>query len=121
MTKIYFVLAICVFSLMSFHQDNSKNELTLGKYGVNACCKDAQAVNIIELQLNPDHTFSYIDNSIEQKVKTKGTWTMKNNQLTLGNYPTSLKIHKRWTIDKNAKCLKSRMGMNFRRLCLLKN
>lgn len=114
-------MALFAFSALSFQFDNSKNDLILGKYGVNACCSGSKIASPIELQLNPDHTFSYLDNSVSNKVSTKGTWTMKNNHVVLGNYPTTLKIHQKWTIDKSAKCIKSRMGMHFRRLCLLEN
>jgi hypothetical protein len=117
----FLLLVLLAFSALSFQIDTFKNDPILGKYGVNACCSEAKIASPIELQLNPDHTFSYLDNSVSNKVSTKGTWTIKNNHVVLGNYPTSLKIHQKWTIDKNAQCLKSRMGLNFRRICLLEN
>jgi len=122
MKKSHFLLlALFAFSVLSFQFDTSKNDLILGKYGVNACCSEAKIASPIELQLNPDHTFSYFDNSVNPKIKTNGNWKMKNKHVVLSNFPSSLKMHQKWTIDKNAKCIKSRLGMNFRRLCLLEN
>jgi hypothetical protein len=57
----------------------------------------------------------------DELIDLNGNWEQKGNQIILKDYPNEVSIHNVWKIDKNGKCLKSRKGLNFRRLCYLES
>jgi hypothetical protein len=92
--------------------------LKIGSYGVCICEGSIAVTMNTELLINDDFTFHYIDNSNQnKKIDVKGKWKRKGNIIYLLEYKSNFSIHSKWKIDKNEKCLKSRAGLNFRRLC----
>ncbi len=109
--------ALILISLAAF---SLKEKLTLqtGTYGVCPCEPSDANSSEIALTLNDDHTFRYSDQSNpKKKINLSGNWELTNNTILLKNYTTSFAIHDKWTIDKNEKCIKSRVGLNYCRLC----
>ncbi|MEZ4775604.1 MAG: hypothetical protein R3D00_20630 [Bacteroidia bacterium] len=93
-------------------------ELPIGTYGVGVC--DGIAVENIQVQLtlNEDFTFHYINNSNPSKrINVSGTWTLKGKTIRLKDYSSATAIPAEWMIAANYPCLKSRKGMEFTRLC----
>jgi hypothetical protein len=116
-TKILCSL-LAIFTLMSFnrHKSHEKLQLKTGTYGVCTCGNSTESS--VKLILNKDFTFHYTDNSYPgKKTDVKGNWVLNDNTVTLKDYTSDLSIHNKWTIDRNEKCLKSRKGLNFTRLC----
>lgn len=109
--------ALILITLAAF---TLKEKLTLqtGTYGVCSCDAPDVSASAIALKLNEDHTFGYTDQSDPQKkINLKGNWSQHNNIILLKDYTAAFAIHDKWSIDKNGKCIKSRVGLNFRRLC----
>lgn len=93
-------------------------ELPIGTYGVGVC--DGVAVEIVQhrLTLNQDFTFHYINHSNpSQKVNVSGKWTFKGKTIRLQEYSSATQMPTEWKMAENYPCLKSRMGMEFTRLC----
>lgn len=109
--------AVLFFSLAGFKLKDKPTLLT-GTYGICGC-ETADANHLkIQLTLNDDHTFHYFDNSDpDKKIDLKGNWSLNNNTVSLKDYQAGFTIHDKWFIDKNGKCIKSRVGLNFERLC----
>ncbi len=103
--------------IMSFGKEPVSSQLSMsGKYGV--CSYENNIPAYLELTLNEDNTFHYIDKTNAAKpIDTKGNWTMGKNTIMLSNYQSGFAIHNKWKVDKNTKCLKSKRGMTFYRLC----
>jgi hypothetical protein len=111
--QIIFILLIA-FSALSFGK--RKPPVITGTYGVCSCTLPAKT--IIELKLNPDGSFAFTDNSDpSHAIDIKGTWSMKKGNIVLSGFKPDNHIHDRWHMDKNGKCIKSRKGMEFSRLC----
>lgn len=108
---------LVVLATMSFKPNNPLVKEVAGTYGV---CGESNAP-MIELTINEDYTFHYLDNSNPaKKVDISGTWTLNGNTVRLKDFNSPFAIHEKWNIDKNDKCLKSRRGMEWRRLCQVK-
>lgn len=119
MKKIVLPL-LAVMLLLSLAAFSLKEKLTLqtGTYGVCSCDASDASSSAIVLKLNDDHTFSYSDPSNPtKKINLHGNWSQHNNTILLKDYSASFAIHDKWTIDKNEKCIKARLGLNFIRLC----
>lgn len=103
------ILLLCVFMLASF---SSKSESDVsGVYGV--CGVE---VTIVELSLNADHTYSYIDRSNSlAPIELTGTWEEKGNHIELSSN-SDHKFHNKWKISNDGTVAKSRKGMSFYRL-----
>lgn len=72
-----------------------------------------------ELSLNADKTFHYVNNSVPGKaIDVTGTWEQKGTSIILKNYSSAFPINDKWKLDGD-KCLKSRKGLEFTRLCNL--
>lgn len=122
MRSVLFLLAVIMFvATVSFKYPGGEAlVLKTGEYGVCNC--NTLSTVKTELVINEDHTFRYYDNSNSNKViDVKGNWVLKGDKVQLTNYTADFPIHKTWTIDKNEKCLKSRKGLNFTRLCHLRD
>jgi hypothetical protein len=103
------ITAITAMSFIPFTTDFS---LKKGAYGD---CDDQVK---IQLTINEDHTFSYT-NSIdpEKRINTSGKWQRDGNKIILTNYSSEYPIDDSWKIDRDYPCLKSRVGMNYVRIC----
>ena len=98
---------ITVIFLFSFQPSESTVD---GIYGV---CSDSGTV---ELQLNPDGTYHYMDRSDSKAlVDVQGTWVANNKKIYLKNND-HLQFHRKWHISSDGNVAKSRKGMAFYRL-----
>jgi hypothetical protein len=117
------VLFICLgFSvqLMTAKNPFKKTPTVPGTYGVNACADENtnNKEEIIQLKLNEDQSFELIDNTDpNKKIATTGTWTLDGNNILLSNYSSTYAISTKWKIDPNYPCIKSRLGLEFTRIC----
>lgn len=110
---------LVVLATMSFKPNNPLVKEVAGTYGVCDCAETTGSK--IELTINDDFTFHYVDQSNPaKKVDISGKWTLNGNTVRLKDFNSPFAIHEKWNIDKNDKCLKSRRGMEWRRLCQIK-
>src|SRR5687767_6857890 len=116
MKKLIFLFALpALLAMLSFKTEAPK--LLTGTYGV-CSCGGTQSTSKVELTLNEDKTFHYFDNTNPSKaVDIKGSWVLSGNTVILKDYQSAFPIHTKWRVDKNGKCLKSRKGLEFTRLC----
>ena len=125
MKKQTLILTMLIaLTLMSFksHRPSEKLKLKTGVYGICNCDSLSKSSLKIELTINEDFTFHYFNNSIPTKIlDVQGSWTLNDNTVFLKDYHSDFPINNKWTIDKNGKCLKSRKGLEFSRLCHIKS
>lgn len=89
--------------------------IAAGAYGTCNC--GVNNTRGILLQIKADHTFRYADKTISKSFDITGTWRERNGKVVLENYPAGVQVHRTWTLAGNENCIKSRHGMDFRRLC----
>jgi len=105
-------LVLIAISITAWSFINVSNQYIAGTYGV---CNTNNTT--VELKLNPDNSFRYIDNSNPKKtINVKGKWTMKKNRISLHDYSSQFKFHDNWKIDKEGIVANSRRGLSFYRL-----
>jgi hypothetical protein len=116
MKTLSLFLAALFISFSSFKSSDDTKLLT-GKYGV--CPNDNESQ--IVFTLNDDHTFVYTNKSISAvPVTAKGKWKQDGENIILTEI-TGGNVTEKWTIDDNGKCLKSRSGMEWTRICHLES
>ncbi len=113
MKKLLLVLGLAL-GFNSFAK-NPPAKLITGTYGVCSFAGLDENAYKIEITLNDDHSFRYIDNTARKPINTKGTWEMKGNKVVLTEIEGRNGITKKWTIDD--KCLRSRKGLCWTRIC----
>jgi hypothetical protein len=70
--------------------------------------------NIIELVINQDNTFSYIEKLCTGKdLKSTGSWESKHNAIILLPEDKSIDFHTKWKFDKEGTKANSRKGLLF--------
>lgn len=116
-------LVMYVFILITMLSFKNKEKLTIkvvaGTYGV--CSYESKSESILKLVLNQDQTFHFIDKTNAKKpIDVTGSWNLQNNTIQLKGYTCNYSIHHKWKIDNNQLCIKSRKGLNFYRLCNVK-
>lgn len=95
---------------MSFKLKKELIEVKTGKYGICSCSKTSSI--IIELTINADSSFHYVNNVDSKKhIDITGKWSLNNNTLILSSYESNFSINNRWSIDKSQKAIKSRKGL----------
>lgn len=115
-----FLAMLVVFTAMSFKGKTPFEKVKTGIYGICNCGTESSTK--VELTINEDFTFHYFDNyNSEKPIDIKGNWTLSDNTILLKDYKSDFKIHNKWQIDNNEKCLKSRKGLDFTRLCHIKS
>jgi hypothetical protein len=117
------LIAVCAASViaLSGYKKPRKNTFAFGTYGVCDCDNAAPKEAMVELTVNEDYTFHYINNSDPaKKVNVDGKWQWEGERIVLGGYSSAYPINTKWSIDKNNACIKSRLAMNFTRLCKVK-
>lgn len=73
---------------------------------------------LIQLQLNEDNTFTFIDNSNpKEHIKAEGEYIVNGRSIKLFNYNSTHPISRFWKKDKKYNCIKSRKGMKWTRIC----
>lgn len=117
------ILVIIILSaLISFQKPLPKGNPATGTYSVCDCETQDKPKVSVELKLNDDNTFNYIDNTVaDKKVNIIGQWKMRGDRIVLKEYGQPLKIHDVWHVARDRNCIKSRKGMEWRRLCLIKD
>lgn len=109
MKKDVLILIIMAIAAMNFRgTEKLAPSLAAGTYGGG--CQ-------VQLKINTDHTFSYCDRSVQPHLYINGEWEQTDGVIKLKG-PAGVKFHNRWKIDGEYPCLKSRKGLNWRRLCL---
>lgn len=120
MRKITTLIIVCFcLSLMSFNRiaDYKKGLFNSGRFGICKCGENSY-VPTISFMLNEDYTFHYVDFSNSKKpIDIKGNWKLKDNTILLENYTPTSSISNKWKLEENQKCIKSRSGLAFIRLC----
>lgn len=113
----------CAIMMTSFSNvESEKAEFKTGTYGVCGCEGKSASANTIKLTINEDHSFSYYNvSNPNEEIELTGDWTAKGNSIVLEKYESGKGIHNKWRMDKNGVCVKSRNGLNFMRLCLMKD
>lgn len=115
MKTILFTLCMAV-CILSYASDKPKAPAG-GSFGTCSCNGGNRT---IELNLNDDATFKYIDNSDPAHARTiNGTWVMKSGKMLLTANDGNRSFHRRWKYTADGKCIKSRYGMNWMRICVL--
>jgi len=119
MTKSIKIIFLSVFFLSLAFAAYPKDEPSK-IFGVCDCQSANNKKIIIELTLNPDNTFHYIDNSDQsrQRIYT-GTYIMTNEKIELLATNPEKSFHKKWKVESNGQCIKSKHKLNFRRICLM--
>lgn len=106
-TLFLFAISIITWSFI-----NVANENIAGTYGV---CSTKNIT--VELKLNKDNSFEYINNSNPKKlIHVNGKWSVKKNKIMLHDYSPELKIHNKWKLDKQGIAVSARNGLAFYRL-----
>jgi hypothetical protein len=116
---LLFILPACLI-LIGFTDKIELNESgdPAGKYGICMADESQPHVLSVELTLNADHTFTYVNNmDSEEKINVSGTWSLYEGEIFLANYSSEVKILKIWKPEKNYTALKSRKGTAYYRLC----
>ncbi|MGL4597342.1 MAG: hypothetical protein ACRCYO_07440 [Bacteroidia bacterium] len=119
-TKITILTLFIALAFMSFtsRKPSEKSAFTTGTFSTCSC--DSSSINSLTfgLTLNDDNTFHYFNYSNpSNKIDVKGNWFLKKNTVLLKDYPTNASLENKWVIDKSGKCLKSKTGLSFTRLC----
>lgn len=118
-TKLFLAILV-VIAMMSFSDKNPAEKVKKGAYGTCGCTETSSTK--VELIINEDFTFHYFDNYNSSKViDVKGNWSLDGNTIVLKDYKSEFSINYKWEIEKNEKCLKSRKGLTFTRLCHVKS
>lgn len=97
----------------------SKVEPTKESVSVNySFTKSGSAEVLIQLKLNSDNTFLFIDNSNPKKhISTEGKYILKGHAIKLYDYDSKLPIAEKWTMEKKYACIKSRKALTWTRIC----
>lgn len=117
--SLLFAIGICLlsFSVVQPKVSDAASSIA-GKYGVCSVDKEEAHIVSVELTLNTDNTFSYIDNTDpDNKIRLSGKWSVHDGDVVLSDYPAVVKIHRIWKPEKDGSALKARKGTAFYRLC----
>jgi hypothetical protein len=121
--NVFFLALLVALSSMSFTNPTKVKPFQSGTYGVCNCENVTENVSKIALTLNEDFTFHYLNKEDSKKVEDiSGTWKLNGEEISLQRYTnaSAFTLGNKWKLDKNENCIKSRKGMAFTRLCLLK-
>jgi hypothetical protein len=107
--------------MLSFKLPTSTIVFKTGTYGICGCADDAEKPAKIALTFSDDNTFHYVNNfDPAKKIDVTGNWVIRGNKLLLENYASDIAIHHKWKMDKTGKCIVSRKGLYFMRICEVK-
>lgn len=108
MKTAQFILGILFIStFLAFTSFKDNHDKFIGVYG----SKGSYAIII-----NPDKTFTYIDNTQIKNINVSGKWEVKGKELIL-NSDTKSKMISKWTLTNKDSCLKSKKGFTIYTLC----
>lgn len=114
------VYAAFVLSLMllSFTPPGTPSApaLRTGTYGVCGCESSTASGPDLSLALHDDGSFHYVNGTDPaERIDVTGRWEIVKEKVTL--WTASGEVFETWSVDKNTKCLRSRKGLLFTRLC----
>jgi hypothetical protein len=113
----HIILFLGLALTLGLHATKPPQKLITGTYGVCSFAGQDENSYKIEVTLNDDHSFRYIDNTAKERIDTRGTWELKGNKVILSELSGESGLTKKWTID--GKCLRSRKGLCWTRICHL--
>ena len=111
---------VCSLLLLSFTPPGSESApaLRTGTYGVCGCESPTASGPDLSLALHDDGSFHYVNGTDPaEQIDVKGRWEIVKEKVTL--WTASGAVLETWSVDKNTKCLRSRKGLLFTRLCHL--
>jgi len=117
------IFLLAMLGVMSFTAVPDKDETILQTvtYGTCGCEGQPSTGPPVELTLQSDHTFHYINASDpSQKLDLTGQWVMHGKKVALQADGSKNSFHKSWKLEKNQSCIVARKGLNFIRLCDVK-
>jgi len=120
--KVLLLLPLATFAFLSFTNISHVKPFKSGIYGV-CNCEGEKNASKISLELTDNFTFQYVNTEDAQNIQTlKGRWKVEGENILLQSEVSAAEfpISDKWKIDKNENCIKSRKGLLFTRLCLLK-
>lgn len=98
---------LLISSLLAFNSDHEEHDKLIGTYGHKAS---------YAIIINPDVTFTYIDNTKSKNINVSGKWEIIGKELILKSNSKS-KMRSKWTLVNKDLCLKSKKGFTFYTLC----
>src|SRR5690554_1537232 len=98
---------LLISSLFAFDLEDYEHEKFIGTYGHKAS---------YAIIINPDMTFTYIDNTNNKNISISGKWEYKGKEIHLKSNSRS-KIRSKWTLINKDSCLKSKKGFTYYTLC----
>jgi hypothetical protein len=111
---------LILLTIMSFKAFEPKTQLQLktGTYGTCGCSDQSDMK--VELTIEKDSTFNYYHHTgdVNKIIDVTGKWTREGNTIILKDFNSTSSVPAKWQIDENEKCLKTRNGMAWTRLCL---
>jgi hypothetical protein len=118
MKKLLTLLAVCLLTWSATAlKPKTKVKFSAGTFGV--CCADQNSPPV-QLTLNDDHSFRYINNTNAAKpLNVKGTWEQKGNTIVLKDLDQKVSINTKWKLHGSFNCLRSRKGLCWTRICHL--
>ena len=119
--KVLMLVAILGLS-MSFINSSKKISFKSGVFGSNSCDCMSEEIRVkMQLNFKEDNTFTYFDNfNPKRVVDVSGKWEMKGNAIVLSDYSSDYKMPDKWVLNTEGKCIKTRLGLAWYRLCSLK-
>lgn len=114
LSAILFALTVMSFTGVP----SSNSSLETKTYGTCGCGIAVRTNQKVELTLNPDQSFYYLNASDpSQKVEVNGNWSMNGNKVVLQGNAIESNFHRVWKLEKDQPCITSRKGLYFIRLC----
>lgn len=114
------LLITLIFMSFKFYPTSERIKFRTGVYSICNCSSLPTDSLKTVLSFNDNFTFYYLDKTNPGKIiDVKGKWNQEGNIITLTDFNSEIAIQSKWTIDENEKCLRSRKGLNFTRLCNL--
>jgi len=120
--RTYLLPALLMTGLVSvsFTPPSAPANLQIGTYGVCGCDPSSPSSPVIQLEINADNSFHYVDRTDpEQTMDVTGRWELKGSSISLWENGTTDAPFEKWNMDKEMPCLRSRQGLTFTRLCHL--
>lgn len=110
------LIAIVALAAVAFQGTEKSTSVTVvpGIYGVNAGYSE------VKVRLNEDKSFRYTDRTVKPCIDITGIWKQEGGKVRLETQGREIKIFDTWKLDEDCDCIKSRKGLTWRRLCLVK-
>lgn len=115
------ITIIFILNVLTNDAHERPPRIKAGTFGLCNCNKNNVGSTIFNLTLNNDSTFNYVDNTdFKNKVYVTGKWVAKGKKMNLIAIDKKIKFHNKWKFNSKTQCIKSRLKLNFFRVCQLK-